>query len=51
MPPVLDAANAARDATKGILATCSNPATIDRRKDRGGAPGELFNSEIPKTGI
>ena len=44
---VRNEADVARDATKGVLATCSNPATTDRRKDRGGAPGELFNSEIP----
>ena len=44
---VRNEADAARDATKGVLATCSNPATTDLKKDRGGAPGELFNSEIP----
>ena len=38
MRPVLNEANAARDATKGVLATCSNPATTDRRKDRGARP-------------
>ena len=45
MPPVLDAANAARDATKGILATCSNPATIDRRKDRGAPPANYSTAK------
>ena len=48
MRPVLNAANAARDATKGILATCSNPATIDRRKDRGAPPANYSTEKYQR---